>query len=247
MTHSETLAEGRTCPIPFERFTERDRAAGCPPQHGSRSGHAHRHGPSRAPGAAKVRPGSVSRVRSESPVCSVGSTRLSVPRDSLVRAARFLGAQKSGTTLLHRSLEEHPCVLRPATKEAHDFELQSDHGLAWYRANFPTRLVRALARRTGRAPAASGGASPVLPVPSAGAVPRFRDGAARAPDGAAPGSCSARSLALPPRRALRHRGLPDLRRSDCARGGAPHRRRRADDRRRPARGLPSPSPIASRA
>jgi hypothetical protein len=68
-----------------------------------------------------------------------------VPRDSLVRAARFLGAQKSGTTLLHRSLEEHPCVLRPATKEAHDFEPTSDHGLASYRANFPTRLVRALA------------------------------------------------------------------------------------------------------
>ncbi len=72
----------------------------------------------------------------------------------------ILGAQKAGTTSLHSYLEAHPCVLRAAAKEIHFFDLRYDRGVDWYRANFPTGVVRAVARRAGRRPALSGDASP---------------------------------------------------------------------------------------
>jgi len=94
------------------------------------------------------------------PHCEVGPWRLRTAAFRVLPDFLILGAQKAGTTSLHRYLEEHPCVLRPATKEVHYFDLKYDRGLDWYRAHFPTTLARALACRVGRAPAAAGDASP---------------------------------------------------------------------------------------
>ena len=57
-----------------------------------------------------------------------------------------LGAQKSGTTSLHRYLAEHPAVLRASPKEVRYFSRVYDRGDGWYRAQFPLR-ARRLSRR----------------------------------------------------------------------------------------------------
>ena len=53
-----------------------------------------------------------------------------------------LGAQKSGTTSLHRYLAEHPAVLRASPKEVRYFSRVYDRGDNWYRAQFPLRARR---------------------------------------------------------------------------------------------------------
>ena len=58
----------------------------------------------------------------------------------------ILGAQKAGTTSLHRYLELHPAMLAPSVKEVHFFDVQWWRGQRFYRAHFPTALAL-LARR----------------------------------------------------------------------------------------------------
>lgn len=71
-----------------------------------------------------------------------------------------LGAQKSGTTSLHRYLSEHPAVLRASPKEVRYFSRTYDRGESWYRAQFPLRTRRIVSRlRVGVWPAV-GEASP---------------------------------------------------------------------------------------
>ena len=53
----------------------------------------------------------------------------------------ILGAQKAGTTSLHRYLELHPSVLKPRVKEVHFFDVQWWRGLRYYRGYFPTCLL----------------------------------------------------------------------------------------------------------
>lgn len=47
-----------------------------------------------------------------------------------------LGAQKAGTTTLHRLLRNHPGVFVPAGKEVHYFSLHSRRPLRWYASRF---------------------------------------------------------------------------------------------------------------
>lgn len=55
---------------------------------------------------------------------------------------RFLiiGAQRSGTTSLHRYLAEHPDLAAPIRKEIHYFTTRYPAGPGWYRAHFPLDL-----------------------------------------------------------------------------------------------------------
>ncbi len=65
-----------------------------------------------------------------------------------------IGAQKSGTTSLHRYLVEHPAVLCATPKELHFFNVEYHQGHAWYLAHFPFRTrAFALRRRYGVRPA----------------------------------------------------------------------------------------------
>jgi len=47
-----------------------------------------------------------------------------------------IGAQKAGTTWLHRSLQLHPRLGFSAKKEVHFWDQQRDRGIAWYREQF---------------------------------------------------------------------------------------------------------------
>lgn len=61
-----------------------------------------------------------------------------------------IGAQKSGTTSLHRYLIEHPCIRWANTKEVHFFNNAYTLGVSWYLAQFPWRWeTRAAGRRRG--------------------------------------------------------------------------------------------------
>ena len=59
-----------------------------------------------------------------------------------------IGAQRAGTTFLHLMLASHPCVVPPATKEVHWFDLNFRRPESWYRAHFP--LLSELHRVTDR-------------------------------------------------------------------------------------------------
>ncbi len=60
--------------------------------------------------------------------------RLHVLPDYLI-----VGAMKGGTSALHAHLAEHPGVAPPVRKELHYFDVRPDHGLSWYRRQFPRR------------------------------------------------------------------------------------------------------------
>lgn len=47
-----------------------------------------------------------------------------------------LGAQKGGTTTLHRLLAQHPGVFLPPSKELHYFTLHYGQGASWYGSHF---------------------------------------------------------------------------------------------------------------
>ncbi len=52
----------------------------------------------------------------------------------------IVGAQRCGTTSMYRALSEHPAVRKAVLhKGVHYFDMNYDHGLAWYRAHFPLR------------------------------------------------------------------------------------------------------------
>lgn len=63
----------------------------------------------------------------------------------------IVGAQKCGTTSLYRYLIQHPCVepivpIGHQRKEVRYFSKYHHHGLAWYKAHFPTRLYKLYVR-----------------------------------------------------------------------------------------------------
>ena len=71
-----------------------------------------------------------------------------------------IGAQKSGTTSLYRSLGRHPEMVRAAHKELHYFDREHGRGRAWYERQLPSRL-RVFARRLIGRRTVSGEATPV--------------------------------------------------------------------------------------
>jgi hypothetical protein len=61
-----------------------------------------------------------------------------------------IGAQKSGTTSLHRYLADHPAVLCATPKEVHYFDINFFQRQAWYLLHFPFRSrLREIRRRLG--------------------------------------------------------------------------------------------------
>lgn len=72
------------------------------------------------------------------------------------------GAQRCGTTSLHKDLEQHPAVLPPIRRKGvHYFDVEYHRGPAWYRGHFPTRrAARRVAREEGVAEVITGEASP---------------------------------------------------------------------------------------
>ncbi len=63
----------------------------------------------------------------------------------------IVGAQRSGTTSMFKTLRQHPNVLPPfLQKGLHYFDVGYDRGLDWYQGFFPLRThARRVARRTG--------------------------------------------------------------------------------------------------
>ena len=73
----------------------------------------------------------------------------------------IIGAQRAGTTSLHRYLVQHPAVrtmLR--TKGVHFFDTNYGRGIDWYASRFPTRLYGWYVRRRHGAELRTGEASP---------------------------------------------------------------------------------------
>jgi hypothetical protein len=102
--------------------------------------------------ASTRRPKSRGRERLLGETRGEGSTAIRVPKErqhpraidriesAHLRAlptAVIIGAQKAGTTSLHRYLSEHPDVGVPNAKEVHYFSIRSDNHMDWYRAHFP--------------------------------------------------------------------------------------------------------------
>ncbi len=54
-----------------------------------------------------------------------------------------IGAQKAGTTSLHKFLRRHPDVTASRTKEVHYFDSRTHLGDGWYRSQFPVRRLGA--------------------------------------------------------------------------------------------------------
>jgi Sulfotransferase domain len=71
-----------------------------------------------------------------------------------------VGAQKSGTTSLHRYLCEHPLVLCATAKEMHYFSLKYPLGEQWYLSHFPLATSKAMVRLRHGATPAVGEATP---------------------------------------------------------------------------------------
>ncbi|HEX6933863.1 MAG TPA: sulfotransferase, partial [Streptosporangiaceae bacterium] len=94
-------------------------------------------------------------ARSVSPPAKRAAHLVSVTAGRLTSRARMLpgvlivGAQRSGTTSMYRTLSQHPAVLKAVLhKGVHYFDMNYDRGPGWYRAHFP---LTAAGRRAGRA------------------------------------------------------------------------------------------------
>jgi hypothetical protein len=59
------------------------------------------------------------------------------PRFGCLPDFLIIGAQKCGTTSLFNYLKQHPDVFPPKIKEVGYFDRYYNHGLNWYRSNFP--------------------------------------------------------------------------------------------------------------
>ena len=60
----------------------------------------------------------------------------------------IVGAQRSGTTSMFKTLIQHPMVARPFLRKGiHYFDVRYDRGESWYRGNFPITATSTLKRR----------------------------------------------------------------------------------------------------
>jgi len=95
-----------------------------------------------------------------SPSVKSAAHGLSVTAGRLTHRARMLpaflivGAQRSGTTSMYRTLSQHPAVVKAVWhKGVHYFDTDYARGLGWYQAHFPLRSrARRATRGTGTAP-----------------------------------------------------------------------------------------------
>ncbi len=81
-------------------------------------------------------------------------------RDRVLPNFLIIGAQKSGTTYLMSALNQSPCVVAPALKEIHYFDVNYRKGARWYRALFPSQQEMAASQVQTGARAITGEASP---------------------------------------------------------------------------------------
>jgi hypothetical protein len=73
----------------------------------------------------------------------------------------IVGAQRSGTTSMFKTLRQHPSVLAPALQKGiHYFDNHYDRGLDWYRSHFPLRLTAARAEKRAGVVPMTGESSP---------------------------------------------------------------------------------------
>ncbi len=109
--------------------------------------------------AAAGSPGLLRTARREVRHASDATVRLTAPV-RLLPDFLIIGAQRSGTTSMFKTLMQHPLVARPfLRKGVHYFDIRYDHGLRWYRGHFPL-AVPARLRRLGRGHPVTGESSP---------------------------------------------------------------------------------------
>ena len=87
--------------------------------------------------------------------------RLATAAHRLQPTFLIIGAQKSGTTSLHRYLSKNPAVLLASPKEVRYFHRNHERGDRWYRAQFPLRAHARLTEFTVGSKPAIGEASPI--------------------------------------------------------------------------------------
>ncbi len=76
------------------------------------------------------------------------TARMPTSRARILPSFLIVGAQRSGTTSLSRTLDEHPAVFTAVLhEEVHFFDVSYRRGLSWYRSHFP---LLATARRSAR-------------------------------------------------------------------------------------------------
>ena len=97
----------------------------------------------------------------------VGGHGLAHPRGPMLPGFLIVGAQRSGTTSMYRTLSQHPAILKAVLhKGVHYFDTGYEHDLAWYRGHFPLRAQPHAS--AGRGCSADLRVKPLLHVPSAG-------------------------------------------------------------------------------
>jgi hypothetical protein len=108
---------------------------------------------------AGTSPGLMRRARREVRHVSDATVRLSSPL-RMVPDFLIVGAQRSGTTSMFKTLMQHPLVARPfLRKGVHYFDIRYGNGFDWYRGHFPL-TVSARLRRAGKGRPLTGESSP---------------------------------------------------------------------------------------
>ena len=84
----------------------------------------------------------------------------------------IIGAQRAGTTSLHRYLVQHPGVRTTLrTKGVHFFDTGYGRGMSWYASRFPTKLTAWYV-----AAATASSCAPARPAPTTCSTPWCRAG-----------------------------------------------------------------------
>jgi Sulfotransferase domain len=97
-------------------------------------------------------------ARSVSPPAKRAAHGVSVTIGQLTNRVRMLpaflvvGAQRSGTTSMYRTLSQHPAIMKSVLhKGVHYFDMNYERPISWYRAHFPLEGTARLAERSARA------------------------------------------------------------------------------------------------
>ncbi len=72
----------------------------------------------------------------------------------------IIGTQRGGTTSLYNYLLAHPQIAAATKKEVHFFDRHFQHGIPWYRAQFPSLIQGDMGETIGRQGVITGEASP---------------------------------------------------------------------------------------